>query len=782
VLVSAATVDAAEDALAGIGLTDLGRFRLKDFDEPVRLHQLIHPELPTDLPPLRTLPETAYNLRLPRTTFVGRTDELVTLSGLISQNRLVSVVGPGGCGKTRLVVEVVPPAAALRQDGAWVVELAGIAPAPDAVARAIAGVLGVEQSADAPVLDGVLGRLRTASALLVLDNCEHLLDDVADVCDAVLGECRNVAVLTTSREPIAVPGEVVFRLTALALPDGAASLDQLLAYDAARLLVDRATLAHPGFTPTEADADAIARICRRLDGMPLALELAAARLSSMTLPALAQAIEDGMPLSGRGRDHRQRTLHATLDWSHTLLEPTEQTLWRRLAVFTNGFTVASVQHVCTDDALPPARVVPLLAGLVDKSLVARVPGRAPGERYALHEIVREYCLGQLASTAETDTFFSRHATWAAELAERMHEGVPTNELVVPYADERDNLLAAWRWSGDHDHGEAFRWTASVLAYLDQTGSRVQDALQVIGTTLAAPLAPTPASITAFARAAFVDSMLGRWDSSVAYAQSALDLGGELGDHPGVPFAHEVLATIARYRGDFAECERQYELALDGYRRHAVPFGELSVLGGLVSTAYVRGDLERAYALADECRLQAQAAGALRSQGIAMSYLAMSSPTKEEAIRWRSETLALYEEGAAAGNVSVVDWMSDQYWALAVLLGGAEARELAVKALETTPGPPYWLGGVQIVGYAELCEAVGAPDWAGRWLGAVDVAARDEPLVPIGAKLMAELEAKLVAAHGPEQLAAWRADPLPATDESVLATIEMMRALAADPTA
>src|SRR5262245_3860101 len=376
----------------------------------------------------------AGNLPRQLTSFVGRERERADIAGELGRARLVTLTGPGGCGKTRLALEVAADMSARLRDGAWFVELAGLSD-PALVAQAAALAVGVPIPGARSAEEALVAHLAAREALIVLDNCEHLIDACARLAEELLRAGPGVRVLATSREPLRCAGEIAWRVPSLA--------------ESERLFCERAAAARPGFDAAADDAEAVTEICRRLDGMPLASELAAALTAALSLGQIAARLGDSLDMLGAGRRTaltRQQTLRATIDWSYDLLTGEERILHRRLAVFAGGFTLEAAETVCAGDAIARRRVVDLLARLVEKSLV--VP---EGERYRLLDTVRQYAAERLDAAAERESVARRHFDWCLALAEE-HDALsagPRRSLHV-LESEHDNLRAGLGWALSRD--------------------------------------------------------------------------------------------------------------------------------------------------------------------------------------------------------------------------------------------------------------------------------------------------------------------------------------------
>jgi predicted ATPase/DNA-binding CsgD family transcriptional regulator len=424
---------------------------------------------PVDFP-ARESRRPPNNLPLELSSFVGREKELVEVGRLLEDNRLLTLTGPGGCGKTRLALRAAGELAGWFEDGVWLVELASLAD-PSLVQGAVASVLGVREQSGTPPTETLSDHLRNRKMLLVLDNCEHLIEACAVLAEALLRTCPNLRILATSREAMGIVGETRLTVPPLSLPDPRRlpAVGDLVHYEAADLFVERAKAVKPGFALTERNAMSVVQICYRLDGIPLAIELAAARVKVLSVGQIAARLDDRFALltdGGRTALARQRTLEAAMDWSHELLPGRERKLLRRLSVFAGGFTLEAAEAVCSglpsDEEVEQGEVLDLLSRLVDKSLVL-VAERDGQARYRLLETVRQYGREKLERSGETAEIRRRHAGFLLELTEEAGpelKGPRQGEWLERLDTEHGNLRAAMRWlleEGETEAAARFTW-------------------------------------------------------------------------------------------------------------------------------------------------------------------------------------------------------------------------------------------------------------------------------------------------------------------------------------
>jgi predicted ATPase/class 3 adenylate cyclase len=474
-LLSQPTFDLVRDALpTDVSLRDLGEHRLKDLQRPEHVFELDVVGLPAEFPPLQSVDAFPNNLPIQLTSFVGRDKELNEVQRLLVTTHLLTLTGPGGTGKTRLELQLAAEDLESFADGVWLVELAPVTD-PLLVMQAVAGVVGLPQQGGRPAAQVLSDFLKPKKLLLLLDNCEHLIEDCAALASKLMGACPGLKILTTSREPLGIAGETIFRVPSLDLPDTTErGAEHISEYGAIRLFVERAAAAKSSFRLTEGNAPSVAQICARLDGIPLAIELAAARVKALSPEQIATRLDDRFRLlTGGSRTAlpRQQTLRALIDWSYELLSEPERVLLRRLSVFVGSWTVEAAEQVCGDSeppvSLEPADVLDLLARLVDRSLVTADETDERETRYRFLETIRQYARDKLLGAGEGELvrdlhmrYFERFTAECAPLLVGTQAPITGGRL---QADE-GNILSAVMWAAKRDPEIALRIAGSLLKF------------------------------------------------------------------------------------------------------------------------------------------------------------------------------------------------------------------------------------------------------------------------------------------------------------------------------
>jgi predicted ATPase/class 3 adenylate cyclase len=615
ILLSGVAAALARDRLTDVGLRDLGEHRLRDLEQTEHVFQLTAPDLPADFPPLRSTGSSRVNLPTQLTSFVGRERELADLAGLLPTARLVTLIGVGGTGKTRLMIQAAATVSDRYPDGVAMVELAPVNDSRLILAE-VARVLGVREEPGRPLLDSIVDYLRYKDLLLLIDNCEHVISAVAAAVEDLLEACPSLHVLTSSREALGVAGEAVYQVPSLAVPQaldpqpghggptnpGAASsrLDEaslagLANVGSVRLFVDRAAAGSPGFTLTSANAAAVVEICRRLDGIPLAIELAAARIVVLSPGEIAQRLGDRFRLLTGGRRTavpRQQTLQALIDWSWDLLTEPDRRLLRRLSVFAGGWTLAAATATADDEPSDTLETLDGLERLAARSLISVEQGQAT--RYRMLETIRQYAGDRLVASGEAPEIRARHLAFFLDLARAGGPGLRGPQMLewLERLDaDADNLRAALDWAFESDP-EAALWFCVAMRYywpMRTDGGESADRMRLAVSTLRG-LPPPPAE-AARERAVLSSEILSE-------AAQALIVMGE-GDAAAAAWAEEALA-IARTLGETETLVRAFEaqgvsLAFRGEREKIIGFSDEAALAATqvsawVTLAYLRAGL------------------------------------------------------------------------------------------------------------------------------------------------------------------------------------------------
>jgi predicted ATPase/class 3 adenylate cyclase len=660
VLLSQTTCDLVEHKLPdGASLRDLGAHRLKDLQQPEHISQLVLPDLPSDFPPLKSLDAHPNNLPLQPTPMLDREEHLPALVALLRRQdvRLVTLTGPGGIGKTRLSIQVAAELVDAFADGVWFVRLSRLTD-PDLVVPTIAEALSLQETPSVSIRDVLRDHLRSKHLLLVLDNFEQVVGAAGEVAQ-LLQASAGLRLLVSSRTPLHLRGEHVYPVPPLPLaePRHLPPLEQLTQYAAVALFVERAQAATATFAVTAANAFAIAEICARLDGLPLAIELAAARVRLLPPEALLARLSSRLQLlTGGARDleTRQQTMRSTIAWSDDLLAPEEQALFRRLAVFVGGCTFEAAETVC----LAPDGVDPLsldlldgLSSLVDHSLIQqREEGGEP--RFGMLHVIGEYALERLMASGESEALYRAHAAEVLglfEQADRALVGPQAGEWLNRLEYEHDNLRAALGWARDRGEAElGLRLAAAARRFWLKRGFLREGRSWVESLLSLEPAASAPDDVRS--RALTSGGWLAFWQADYAAAeawgQQALALARAQSNPQATARALEVLGNIARSVGDWDRAAPPLEEALALWRQVGERRGIAVALNDLALVALGRRDLERAAASYAEALAIARQVGdreavAACSVGLADVSLRQGDVDRAEALQ--HEALSLYRE-------------------------------------------------------------------------------------------------------------------------------------------
>jgi predicted ATPase/class 3 adenylate cyclase len=774
-LCSSAVADAvAQNLDLGFELVDVGTHALRGLSRPERVFDIRDPTLPATVRPLSPT-STPNNLPTSPDEFIGREREVEAVVALVRRHRLVTLTGVGGVGKTRLALQVAETLVEEFPDGVYFVSLAPLSE-PELIESTVAQALGVRERPGVSLLDGIIEAVAQRRILVVLDNCEHLIDAAAQIASAVVGAGAGPRVLATSRETLDVAGEHGWSVPVLDVPFPGASLSEAAAASAVRLLVDRAIAARPDFELGERNLDDVIELCRRLDGIPLALELACGRLDAMTPREIIERLDRRFRLLGRtrAREGRHGTLREAIDWSHELLTVEERVLFRRLAVFAGGFDVASAEAVTSGGIVEDFEVADVLTRLVRKSMVV-VTQSGRSSRFRLLETLRQYAREQLADEGESDIFADAHAVHYVRVVESLAHDIRSPGQATAYDvlwRELDNLRAAFdRLIQRADADRALRmiritrtfWTE----FMPAEGFQRALAAVAVGETASAALLAG-----GLADASWIARVMGR-DDAAAYARSSLETSGAA----GITSDPEALLTMALeelFAGDTGAALRYFEQARDDALQLGDRYEYASAVVGVCIVRAIEGntedavrDGEEAVRVGRELGYDTQLAGGLAALGFAYGAIDPNRAVEllEESFAIKPDTTYSLVARMVAGH-------------LYVLLGNPRAafthfRESLRSYIETgdVMFVPTSLEGVA----GALC-LIGQADDAARLLHAASVAREKLDIRGIGPErdLRSFIEA-LVAAAGADTAAAQNAADRLTLDDHVVRAIAIAEA-------
>ena len=723
---------------AGVGLEDMGERRLRDLSRPERVFQLTAPDLPSEFQPLRTPEDRPTNLPMQPTPLVGREREVAEVAQrlLAQETRLLTLTGPGGTGKTRLALQAATDLLEEFEGGTFFVPLAALTD-PKLVTSAVATPLGVLEAPDRPLEEGIKEHLREKKVLLVLDNFEQILQG-AQLVARLLAACPDLKVLATSRIPLGIYGEREYPVPPLSLPDPERlpSLERLTQYEAVRLFIERARDARPDFSLTNENAPTVAEICARLDGLPLAIELAAARVKVLTPQKMLDRLSDRLKLLARGASdlpERQRTLRASMEWSYTLLEEDEKALFARLSVFAGGRTLDAIEAVCDPEDDLAIDALEGVESLVDKSLLREEDGPGGEPRFVMLETVHEYAREKLQESAEARELRRRHAEYFLALAEEAEpelKGPGQYEWIERLEAEQDNMRAAFIWLldvGDIESGlrlaGALRRFWHVRGYFEEGRGRLEQALAEDGRP----------SVSAKAKALEAVAGLAHDQGDIYRARAAAREGLELcaGSDTGssrVASFRRTLGIAAEREGDYERATELHEESLALYREAGDDWDIAASLFSLANVLVVREEHERARELYREALGLSRELGDpdQYATGLAnLGYEYLLDGDHEQATALNEEAAKLYRDrGSRGGLVYALDNLA---WAALVRGDHERARALHEETLALCQElGDKLIGGECLEGLACAAAARGEAERSARLFGAARALGYEQP--------------------------------------------------------
>lgn len=666
-LLSSVTQELVRDSLPRhAALLHRGEHRLKDLFRPESVYELTSPSLKSDFPPLLSLdnPEMPNNLPVQLTSFIGREREIAEVKTLLANTRLLTQTGSGGCGKTRLALQVAADILEDYHDGAWFVELAPLSD-PNLVIQTVANVFGVRETAGQSLLQNLIDNLKTKRLLLVLDNCEHLLAGCAYLSATLIRSCPLVHILATSREPMGVPGEQTFRVSSLSVPSSGSPVpvDKLAQYEAVQLFIARALLVNPNFVVTNGNAPAIASVCYQLDGIPLALELAAARVRSLSIEEIEARLGQRFRfLTGGDRSAlpRQRTLQAAVDWSYELLSEQERLLLQRLSVFAGGWTLAAGEAVCSGEGIEDWEMLDLLTSLVDKSLVLYEEREGHG-RYHLLETVRQYAAERIEASGAIQATQDRHVAYLLEIAEEAYTKRFSAEgpaLTTKLEREHDNFRVGLDFCEAYKEASTHLRLAGALQKFWEWRGHFREGRTRLEIALTRPdgLDHSAARARALLGAANLAALQNDpQQARVLYEQSA-EIWRELGEKRSLAIVLNNLGVTERQELHYATSQAYFEESLTLMRERNDPAGVALLLNNIGALARMQNSLINARAFLEESVVLSRSTGNVYVLEEALRDLALTALQQgdyEAAYRYFREVLTLMEISRNEENLIVV---------------------------------------------------------------------------------------------------------------------------------
>lgn len=579
-LISSATQELVRDELPkGISLQDLGEKRLKDMILSEHIYQLIIPNLPSEFPPIRAEEIVLHNLPTQLTSFIGRQKETADILNLISKHRLVTLAGTGGVGKTRLSIKVGKELLKEYSNGVWLLELASLQD-PELLPQTTAVLFGISKQANLPFIDLLIKIIGSKTTLLIMDNCEHLLDACAHLADILLKHCPELKIIATSREPLEIMGEAVYLVPSLQLPDADHMLDKLRGYESIHLFEERAQLARTDFSLTMKNASSVVHICQRLDGIPLAIELAAAKTGVLSTQQIADQLDQNFKLlTGGNRTAlpHQQTIRASIDWSWNLLSEEERKFMRRLSVFAGGWTLEAAEAVCGSNAIE------LTSHLAAKSLITKTRGLGDETRFRFHEMIGRYAHEKLVEAEEEVEIRNQHMAYFIDLAERANpELIRSNQLqwFNNLNDEFDNLRAVLKWAiKNNDKKAGMQLMVSSEAFWKSRGDPRE-----IGEWLKQLLEGWNENNSLRAHALLFYGQVMGTQNNMAQAQEfyeqSLQLARALSNKDEEAFSLLAVSDILASRGNFKDGIPMKEQSLDLFRELGNKYGQATAMFNL----------------------------------------------------------------------------------------------------------------------------------------------------------------------------------------------------------
>jgi non-specific serine/threonine protein kinase len=659
-------------------------------DAPPPLHEVIQPQPPSDLSPIESLESIPNNLPIQLTSFVGREREMQEVKSLLASHPLVTLLGPGGTGKTRISLQIGADLLKQYSDGVWLVELAPVAD-PALVARTIASAIGAKEEGGNSLTQTLVETLKTRRLLLIVDNCEHVIAVCARLVQTLLQSCPHLHILASSREGLNIPGETLYHVPSLQLPDPKIkhTVETLTQYEAVRLFVDRAISIQSAFAVTNQNAPALAQLCTHLDGIPLAIELAAARIRSLSVEEINAKLDNCFRLlTGGSRTAlpRQQTLRALIDWSHDLLAAPEKTLLRRLSVFAGGWTLEAAEAVCTGEEVEDWEVLDLLTSLGDKSLVV-ADQEGERTRYRLLETIRQYARDRLLESGEAEGAHQRHHAWFAQLVEATStrlSGPEQQAALETLEKEHDNLRAALEWAIANQSPAALPMAAA-MGYFWYLGGYLREGREQLEQALTIrPAEQEPETLVdAYFQMGCLAVEQQDFEPARSHLERCVTLARQIGNKRRAASALNSLGVISVQQSNYAAARSFFEQSLALQRELKNQIGIASTLSNLGNLVQDQGDYAAASTLYEESLILCQEIGNKRNIATNLLNLGNTLCLQGDLDRARNHL----EQSLAIGQELNDDWyQAYSLCSLARILTHrgeyAQARALAEEGLST----------------------------------------------------------------------------------------------------
>jgi predicted ATPase/DNA-binding SARP family transcriptional activator/DNA-binding CsgD family transcriptional regulator/Flp pilus assembly protein TadD len=678
-----------------------------------------------------------HNLPVPKTSFVGRGREMLEVKRNLTMTRLLTLTGAGGSGKTRLALEVAKDLVGSYADGVWLIELAPLSE-PELVAQEVAGALGAREQPGRPLLENLLDTMVDKEMLLLLDNCEHLIDVVSSLTKALLDSCPQMRVLATSRAPLGVIGELTWLVPSLSVPgaEETPTVEELEGYESARLFADRTSKGNPGFELTPENAWAVAQVCTRLEGIPLAIELAAARVGILSAGQISERLGHSLKLLTRGKqtaDHRHRTLKATLDWSYELLDEPEQALFGRLSVFAGGFTLEAAESVGARGGIEEEDVLELLTMLVEKSLVVADESWERGARYRLLEPVRQYTREKLRVSGKAEAVGRRHAEFFLALAEEAEpelKGPRQVEWLDRLETEHDNLRAALSWALGREIDLGPRMAVALCLFW-YTRGYLGEGRTYLEAVARSDMVPVTLRARALSGLGWIAKPQGDYERARLAYQESLKFYRMSNDMRGVANALGDLGSLALDRGNYEGATSLLEESLTLHRELESREDVIGILDRLGVLASAKGDREQSISFFSEALKLSRASGNVRRTATSLGNLGITMLVHgdtERATKLLDESRALFRDIGDSTNVAI----GLMYSALAALIRGEIGRaqmlgEESLQLLQKAENRQHIADCLEVM--AGAAGAQNRPRRAARLWGAAETL-REEIGVPL----------------------------------------------------